>query len=41
MMEKVLNYYKHSDVIAIPLDQTIEGTVILAYPNQPAPFGML
>lgn len=33
IMEKVLNYYKHSDVVAIPLDQTIESKVILAYPT--------
>lgn len=33
IMEKVLNYYKHSDVVAIPLDQTIESKIILAYPK--------
>lgn len=33
IMEKVLNYYKHSDVVAIPLDQTIESKVIIAYPK--------
>jgi len=41
IMEKVLNNYKHSDVIAVHLDQTIESRVILAYPNQPVPFGIL
>lgn len=33
IMEKVLNYYNHSDVVAICLDQTIESKVILAYPK--------
>ena len=33
IMEKVLNYYRRSDVIAIPLDQTIESKIILAYPK--------
>jgi DNA-binding transcriptional LysR family regulator len=32
-MENVLNYYNHSDVVAIPLDPTIESKVILAYPK--------
>jgi LysR family transcriptional regulator, transcription activator of glutamate synthase operon len=31
MMEKVLNYYKHTDVIAIPLDETIESKIVVAY----------
>lgn len=33
MMEKVLNYYDRSDVIAIPLDQTIESRVIIVHPK--------
>jgi DNA-binding transcriptional LysR family regulator len=33
MMEKVLNYYNRSDVLAIPLEQTIESKIILAYPK--------
>jgi LysR family transcriptional activator of glutamate synthase operon len=31
IMEKVLNYYNRSDVTAIPLDQTIESKIIIAY----------
>ena len=31
IMEMVLNYYHRSDVVAIPLDQTIESKIILAY----------
>ncbi len=33
IMEKVLNYYHRSDVVAIPLDQTIESKIIMAYPK--------
>lgn len=33
IMEKVLNYYQRSDVIAIPLKQTVESKIILAYPK--------
>jgi len=33
IMEMVLNYYHRSDVVAIPLDQTIESKIILAYPK--------
>ncbi len=33
IMEKVLNYYHRSDVVAIPLDQSIESKIILAYPK--------
>lgn len=33
IMEKVLNYYKHSDVVAIPLDETFESEIIIAYPK--------
>jgi DNA-binding transcriptional LysR family regulator len=33
MMEKVFNYYDRSDVLAIPLDQTIESRLIIAYPK--------
>ena len=33
IMEKVLQYYNHSDVVALPLDQTIESRIILAYPK--------
>ena len=33
IMEKVLNYYHRSDVVALPLDQTIESKIILAYPK--------
>ena len=30
IMEKVLNYYHRSDVIAIPLDQMIESKIIVS-----------
>lgn len=33
IMEKVLNYYHRSDVVAIPLDQIIESKIIIAYPK--------
>ncbi len=33
MMEKVLQYYNRSDVVAIPLDQTYESKIIIAYPK--------
>ena len=33
MMEKVLKYYQSPDVVAIPLDQTVESKIILAYPK--------
>jgi LysR family transcriptional regulator, transcription activator of glutamate synthase operon len=33
LMEKVLDYYHQSDVVAIPLDQTMESKIILAYPK--------
>jgi DNA-binding transcriptional LysR family regulator len=33
IMEKVLNYYTHSDIVAIPLDQIIESQIIIAYPR--------
>lgn len=33
MMEKVLNYYHRSDVVAIPLEQAFESTIIIAYPK--------
>jgi len=33
MMEKVLNYYNHSDVVAIPLEQIYESKIIIAYPK--------
>lgn len=33
IMEKVLNYYHRTDVVTIPLDQTIESKIILAYPK--------
>lgn len=33
MMEKVLNYYNRSEVIAIPLDQTNKSKIIIAYPK--------
>jgi len=37
MMEKVLNYYNRSDIIAIPLDQTVESKIIIAYPKDRKP----
>jgi len=33
IMDRVLNYYNRSDVAAIPLEQTIESTIIIAYPK--------
>jgi len=33
IMEKVLNYYNHSDIVAIPLRQSIESKVVIAYPK--------
>lgn len=33
MMEKVFQYYNRSDVVAIPLDQTYESKIILAFPK--------
>lgn len=33
LMEKVLNYYRRSDVVALPLDKTIESKILLAYPK--------
>lgn len=33
IMEKVINYYKHADVVAIPLEQNFESRIILAYPK--------
>ena len=33
LMEKVLNYYHRSEVVAIPLDQTIESKIIIAFPK--------
>ena len=33
IMEKVLNYYNRSEVVAIPLEQIIESKIILAYPK--------
>ncbi len=31
MMEKVLDYYRNPDVVAIPLEETIESKIVLAY----------
>lgn len=31
MMEKVLDYYRHPDVVAIPLEETIESKIVVAY----------
>ena len=31
MMEKVLDYYKRHDIVAIPLDETIESKIVIAY----------
>lgn len=31
MMEKVLNYYDRHDVVSIPLDETIESKIVVAY----------
>jgi len=33
IMDKVLNYYNRSDVVAIPLEQTLESQIIIAYPR--------
>jgi DNA-binding transcriptional LysR family regulator len=33
MMEKVLNYYRRPDVVAIPLEQVIESRIVIAYPG--------
>ncbi len=33
MMEKVLDYYKHPGVVSIPLVETIESRIVLAYPR--------
>jgi len=33
IMEKVLNYYNHSDIVAIPLSQIIESKVVIAHPK--------
>jgi hypothetical protein len=32
-MEKIFQYHKHPDVIAIPLAEIIESKIILAYPK--------
>jgi len=37
IMEKVLNYYNRSEVVALSLEQTIESKVILAYPKNKKP----
>lgn len=34
MMEKVLDYYHRADVVAIPLDTTIESKIIMACPKR-------
>lgn len=31
MMEKVLDYYRHTDVVAIPLEETVESKIVVAY----------
>jgi DNA-binding transcriptional LysR family regulator len=31
MMEKVLEYYRHTEVVAIPLEETIESKIVVAY----------
>ena len=33
VMEKIFQYHKHPDVIAIPLAEIIESKIILAYPK--------
>lgn len=33
IMEKIFQYHKHPDVIAIPLVETIESKIVLAYPK--------
>jgi DNA-binding transcriptional LysR family regulator len=33
MMEKVFNYYKRPDIVSIPLDETIESKIVIAYPK--------
>ena len=37
IMEKVLNYYNHVDLVAIPLSQIIESKVVIAYPKDKKP----
>ncbi len=33
MMEKVFAYHRHPDVVAIPLEEVIESTIVLAAPK--------
>jgi LysR family transcriptional activator of glutamate synthase operon len=33
VMEKIFQYHKHPDVIAIPLDKIVESKIVLAYPK--------
>lgn len=33
IMEKIFQYHKHPDVIAVPLVETIESKIVLAYPK--------
>jgi LysR family transcriptional activator of glutamate synthase operon len=33
IMEKIFQYHKHPDVIAIPLRETVESKIVLAYPR--------
>lgn len=33
MMEKVIDYYRNLDVVAIPLEETIESRIVVAYPK--------
>jgi len=37
IMEKVLNYYNRSEVVAIPLEQIIESKIIITYPKDKKP----
>jgi DNA-binding transcriptional LysR family regulator len=37
IMEKVLQYYRRPDVVAIPLEQAIQSRVVIAYPKDRAP----
>lgn len=33
MMEKVLQYYNHTDIVAIPLNRKLESQIVMAYPK--------
>jgi DNA-binding transcriptional LysR family regulator len=33
MMERLADYYKHPEVVAVPLEETIESRIVVAYPK--------